>query len=869
MIRKFMKAVNYGAMAAMLLALLVPVTPVIAGGSPSIVTGGAISGPSSGPIPISGVSVSGTGSTNVPVKLRVANGVLAMSTTAGLTFTSATSAAELDFSGTIDDVNTALGTLAYTATAPGSDTLEITLIGPDQVYYPANGHVYEYVSVGGAGLDWQDANTAAAARSDGGYPGYLATMTSQGENDYISARLADAGWMGANDLVTKHTWQWSDGPEAGENFYQGLGYSGGAALNGAFTDWNSGEPNDAGGNEDCGQFLSGSSGEWNDLPCTGTTLPGYVVEYGAPGSVPSVASATVAISAVAATDTVTTCAQLEALGSGAAYDTINLPHDIDCTGYTVDPLFTSGFHGTFNGQGHTISNITINHPNDDGVGLFAYTNGATLENVSMAGGTVTGEYYVGALVGGAEATTVSNVHSDLTVAMPGGYYGGGLIGYSESEAGEAPSVVDNSSSTGSVTSDYGYAGGLIGYTEIDDNAITIRHSYATGDVTGGEAIGGLIGYVESSSNSVDSPTVIEDDYARGNIDSSGNNQVGGLVGYISSNAGGSHMADVSILRTYASGTVNGTNGIGGLIGYLESINSSNATYTLTDDFAAGAVTDTDSTRSGALVGDNEDSMAGTLTSTDNYYDATGTGMSDCAGQNALLACTGVDTSAHPTYFKNNHTNAPLNTWDFSTIWVTHATDYPTFDVTASLDNDGDGISNAIEDAGPNGGDANGDGISDSAQNNVTSFVDSVTGKYVVVQTDPACQLTSTTAASASANSVKDSGFSYPGGLVSFSTDCGTNGYTATVSAYFYGLTPANFAARKYSPAGSSYATIPGASIAQVTIGGQTATKLTYQITDGGPLDQDGVANGIIVDPVGLGVNVVGIPDTGLGGLSRS
>jgi hypothetical protein len=54
----------------------------------------------------------------------------------------------------------------------------------------------------------------------------------------------------------------------------------------------------------------------------------------------------------------------------------------------------------------------------------------------------------------------------------------------------------------------------------------------------------------------------------------------------------------------------------------------------------------------------------------------------------------------------------------------------------------------------------------------------------------------------------------------------------------------------------------------VTIGGKTALKAVYAITDGSSLDRDGLADGNIADPVGPAFNVLGVPDTGLGGLSR-
>jgi hypothetical protein len=60
-------------------------------------------------------------------------------------------------------------------------------------------------------------------------------------------------------------------------------------------------------------------------------------------------------------------------------------------------------------------------------------------------------------------------------------------------------------------------------------------------------------------------------------------------------------------------------------------------------------------------------------------------------------------------------------------------------------------------------------------------------------------------------------------------------------------------ARKYNTATKTYTDIPNATITNVTIGGQKALKITYDITDGGPLDADGTPNGTIVDPAGPAV----------------
>jgi DNA-binding beta-propeller fold protein YncE len=192
----------------------------------------------------------------------------------------------------------------------------------------------------------------------------------------------------------------------------------------------------------------------------------------------------------------------------------------------------------------------------------------------------------------------------------------------------------------------------------------------------------------------------------------------------------------------------------------------------------------------------------------------------------------------------------------------------TYNVGASgilRDNDTDGITNETEDDAPNNGDANNDGTPDSDQANVTSFVGPITNTYAVLESTCTANTTASIASEAS-QSTADGAFSYPAGLMHFVLACQTNGMTATVTQYYYGSYNASTTvARKYNSDTHVYSTIGGASLQSITIGGQAALKITYDITDGGSLDQDGSANSTIVDPTGPAVNSAGTPNTGAGG----
>jgi parallel beta-helix repeat protein len=179
----------------------------------------------------------------------------------------------------------------------------------------------------------------------------------------------------------------------------------------------------------------------------------------------------------------------------------------------------------------------------------------------------------------------------------------------------------------------------------------------------------------------------------------------------------------------------------------------------------------------------------------------------------------------------------------------------TFSTIADTDNDG--VSNTIEDAAPNSGDANNDGIQDSVQMNVASFVNSVTGKYAVLELDPTCQINTVGMQAESSNATGDADYDYPVGLMNFKTICGgIVGFTTPVKQSYYGIQE-DYIARKYNPNNKTYFNINGATVAKTSIGGQPLTSATFAVTEGSSLDMDQAANGVIVDPAGLALQTPG------------
>lgn len=304
--------------------------PASAAADPDFISGSNVSGEVSTQIPITDLQIAGTGNPSVPVRLHVTSGSLSMTTVTGLTFSSATTGVTLEFSGILSNVNTALASLRYTRASIGSDTLEASLALPGEVFFEGNGHLYEVVSSAGT---WTAANAAAGGLTKYGSNGYLATITSPEENAFVAGRLSSAGWFGASDAASEGDWKWVTGPETGTSFWSGDGS--GSVVPGQYKNWATGEPNDSGSNEDCAQFLSGGSGEWNDLRCTVTTLPAYVVEYGAPGDLPEVASRNLTITTADQPSTPSAPTATAGVGSASVAFSAPSANGSAITGYTV------------------------------------------------------------------------------------------------------------------------------------------------------------------------------------------------------------------------------------------------------------------------------------------------------------------------------------------------------------------------------------------------------------------------------------------------------------------------------------------------------------------------------------------------------
>lgn len=184
-------------------------------------------------------------------------------------------------------------------------------------------------------------------------------------------------------------------------------------------------------------------------------------------------------------------------GDKYAGKTVKLMADIDLEGVSWTPIGnvtsypTITFAGTFDGDGHTISNLTTSDTtaNCASAGLFGSITGQ-VKNVTLKDVNVTSSHYAGALVGYSSANVgmkIENCHVD-----------GGTIT-------SVPERIGDSYGNGDK------AGGIIGYCVAGD--VVTGCSVKNVTITAYRDLGGIVGCAAATvtNNSVENVTLIQDD----------------------------------------------------------------------------------------------------------------------------------------------------------------------------------------------------------------------------------------------------------------------------------------------------------------------------------------------------------------------
>ncbi len=226
---------------------------------------------------------------------------------------------------------------------PTSARREVRFSLGDGLQFAGNGHFYEFVATR---LTWQQASDAASARRYFGLQGYLPTILSQAEADFVLNKLGgQAAWIGARDLPTADEWRWVTGPEGREDAGRGRIFSRvSTPVNGQYVNWNANEPNHAGSGS-VGYFIGqGCSfptcvpGKWDDV-APDSVNDGYVVEYGGLPNDPTVTLAGTAQVTVTPVNDAPTAISLSPTSVGENLPPGTLVGTLSAT----DPDHTSGF----------------------------------------------------------------------------------------------------------------------------------------------------------------------------------------------------------------------------------------------------------------------------------------------------------------------------------------------------------------------------------------------------------------------------------------------------------------------------------------------------------------------------------------------
>ena len=242
------------------------------------------------------------------------------------------------------------------------------------------------------------------------------------------------------------------------------------------------------------------------------------------------------------------------------------------------------WNGTFDGDGHTLSNLYVNMTTQ-GAGMFGRTSNCTIKNITFSGVNITGTGLYTGIIGDLKGsvTNVTNVTVNDGV-ITGNYHVGGICGM------QSNSTVSHCTNHAQVTGKEnvggisGVPGGTIEYctndgavkgTGDDNNNIggigggsqdggSISHCANYGNVEGNSEVGGILGWCGKTAFS------LANVMSTGNVtETNSNNTAGMVVGKVQ---GPLTLSDYAVFNSDATLTLNGTPQTARGIGYIDSGN---------------------------------------------------------------------------------------------------------------------------------------------------------------------------------------------------------------------------------------------------------------------------------------------------------
>lgn len=232
-----------------------------------------------------------------------------------------------------------------------------------------------------------------------------------------------------------------------------------------------------------------------------------------------------------------------------------MENDIDMSGYRFEPVgadWAHQFAGTFDGNGHTITGLTVNTGDNGYAGLFGKTDTVSvIKNVKFDKADVkAANYYAGVVVAWALGDIQNCSVTNSAVSNTGQTGAAGI-------AAIARNMTGCSVTTSNITGAFGYAGGVAGQINgTISNCHAVNVSIKAGGVTDTYPSGGVVGSLYMGK--------AEKCYFSGTLDGryTSNLSLGGVAGV---------CYQGSIDKCYATGSVYGYGNqaaVGGVVGNL-------------------------------------------------------------------------------------------------------------------------------------------------------------------------------------------------------------------------------------------------------------------------------------------------------------
>lgn len=296
-----------------------------------------------------------------------------------------------------------------------------------------------------------------------------------------------------------------------------------------------------------------------------------------------------------------------------------LTADIDLTGKAQLPIgnYAKPYTGHFNGNGYS---VTVSLIGTECAGLFAVTDGAYIENLTVCGEVrnafaatnaetkANGNYSAtGGVVGIAmSGTSVVNCVNKAKVIGPCNL--GGVVGIAHNY-GSAPVEIVDCRNEGALSCTYGNMGGVLGRIQIQTDsypAVTVSGCENTADLTytsnDRARFGGIVAYLRVNAGVV----IIKDCRNTGDLTGTNTNKtesnfpnVGGIAGRaeVVTNANSA----LQISNCFVSGTIESNKFAGGIVGYIIRSNACNTYASFVENCTVtGSVTG--GTYAGGIVG---------------------------------------------------------------------------------------------------------------------------------------------------------------------------------------------------------------------------------------------------------------------------